>query len=377
MLHQIGEYKSVKKESCFFPHLLFIFYYLTQFCFSSVLHTMDTKHNDSVEIKTENNTKTKDLSVFKTCLCGIIMGFIAYSGSFSAVPITFTITALIFGTKSWITIFSAALAQLAAGYLHTHSSRTGIAVSTKIFHGFYIAKSDMRNRRQYNETRLQGLKRFFISSPLNALVINLMWETFTIYYLLHTELFMRYIHPATLHNKNETITPSSAKELESHRLLINGITRYLAGCLSGISTGLINQLWQRHLARQKIPHAIFNTDKDKLKLEWKDRKKLLSPFNMENWIKASVMFLGALFAIASNIPNITGFHLLDIRKKRMISDILVIHGGWFVVRDGAMFLLKKPEKAPKTPVTLGQSSITVEESTMLEDEQSKMLPDAV
>jgi hypothetical protein len=110
---------------------------------------MDTKHNNSVEIKTNNNTKTKDLSFFKTCLCGIVMGHIAYSGSFGVVPILFTITALIFGTKSWITIFATAFGQLAAGYLHTHSSRTGIAVSTRIFGGFYTAKLEMRNRRRY------------------------------------------------------------------------------------------------------------------------------------------------------------------------------------------------------------------------------------
>jgi hypothetical protein len=50
---------------------------------------MDTKCNDSVEIKTNNNTKTIDLSVFKTCLCGIVMGFIIYTSSFGIVPIIF------------------------------------------------------------------------------------------------------------------------------------------------------------------------------------------------------------------------------------------------------------------------------------------------
>lgn len=46
-----------------------------------------------------------------------------------------------------------AISQLAAGYFQTHSSRTGMSVSTDIFHGFYIAKSDMKNRRKYEEKR--------------------------------------------------------------------------------------------------------------------------------------------------------------------------------------------------------------------------------
>ena len=324
---------------------------------------MDTKHKNTVEIKTNNDTKTKDLSFFKTCLCGIVMGFVAYSGSFAAVPLLFTITALIFGTKSWITIFATAFGQLAAGYLHTHSSRTGIALSTRIFGGFYIAKPEMRNRRKYDETRRQALKRFFISTPLNALVINLMWEPFTFFYLLHTVFYLRYIHLPL---------PS---ELGPCLILLTGISRYFAGCLSGMSTGLINQLWQRYLTRQK--HAVFNTDTEKLKLEWKDRTKLLSPTNMENWIKASTMIIGALFAIASNIPNRTGLHLLDIRDKKLITDILVIHGGWLFFRDIAMFLFKKPEKAPKMPLIVDQPSIPVDESKILEDEKSKMLANAV
>ncbi|CAF3283348.1 unnamed protein product [Rotaria sp. Silwood2] len=171
----------------------------------------------------------------------------------------------------------------------------------------------------------------------------------------------------------ETIASSTTKEIEPHLLLIHGITRYLAGCLSGMSTGMINQLWQRNLAQRDIPHAIFNIDKNKLKLRWNERKKILSPLNIENWIKVSTMILGALFVIASNVPNRTGFHLLDIRRKKIISDILVIHGGWFFIRDCEMLILKNPEKdSPVSPTTI-QSSLIVEENKILEDEQSKML----
>jgi hypothetical protein len=341
---------------------------------------MNTKRNDSVDIKTNNNTKTKDLSIFKTCLCGIVMGFTAYSCSFGIVPIVFTIAALIFGTKSWITIFSTAFSQLAAGYLHTHSARTGIAVCSKIFQGLYIPKPEMRNKRQRNETRLQSLKRFFILYPLNALIVNLAWEAFTFFYILQSQLSMRYIHNSPLHNNNEKITsslPSPTKEFVPHLLLINGITRYLVGCLSGISVGFVNQLWQRYLSHQKLPHAIFSTDKNKLKFGWNERKKSLSPFDIENWIKTSALLLVALFTIASDIPNVTGLHLLDVHKKKMIGDILVVHGGWFFVRDGATLLLKSPEKAPKATVTLDRSTVTVEENKMLEDEQSKMLANVV
>jgi hypothetical protein len=325
---------------------------------------MDSNKNKFIEKNKNKNIllQTKDLTIWETCFSGMIMGFFAYSGSFSTVPIVFTLTALTFGTKSLITIFATAFAQLAAGYLHTHASRTGMSVSTRIFHGFYIAKPEMRNRRQYNETKWKSLKRFFILAPMNAFILNFMWETFTIYYIIQTELFMRYVNSSTSNKiKNETINLSLTKELEPRLLIVSGYTRYLAGCLSGMSTGLINQLWQRYQARRKIPHAVFNTDKKKLKLEWKERKKLLSPYNMENWIKVFVMLLGALFIIASNIPNITGLHLLDLHKKRLISDILVIHSGWLFLRDCGMLIFKKAEKPPKIPLNTIQTPLIVGE----------------
>jgi hypothetical protein len=326
-------------------------------------------HSNKDESKTkmhcdhDNKQPVTDLSILKTCLSGIMMGFIAYSGSFSAVPILFTITALIFGPKSLITTFATAFGQLLAGYLHTHSSRTGMALSTKFFDGFYISKSTMKNRRKYDETKWQSVKRFFILHPLNAFVLNLMWETFTFYYLLQSELFMSYVEGSDS-NKMHNERTKSTNELGPRLLLIHGITRYLAGCLSGMSTGMINHLWQRHLAHKKIPCAIFNTNKTKLKLEWNERKKLLSPLNMENWVKVSTMILGALFIIASNVPNITGLHLLNLRQKKMINDILVIHGGWFYIRDCQMLLFKKCEKAP----------VVVEQAKLIEDEQSNTPP---
>ncbi|CAF3838618.1 unnamed protein product [Rotaria sp. Silwood1] len=345
---------------------------------------MNSNKDESVVNKNSNNIipPSKDLSILQTCLAGIVMGFIAFSGSFPAIPIFFTVAALMFGTKSLITIMATAFGQLAAGYLHTHSSRTGIALSTKLFHGFYIAKPEMRNRRQYAETRWNSIKRYFILAPLNALVLNFMWETFTFYYLIQSDLFIRYVESSTSNTienekRNETIISSSILDMDPHLLFINGITRYLAGCLSGMSTGMINQLWQRNLAQRNIPHAIFNKDKNKLKLRWSERKKLLSPLNIENWTKTSTMILGALFFIASNVPNRTGFHLLDIRRKKMISDILVIHGGWLFIRDCEMLLLKNPEKGPQISLKTIQSSLVVEEKKILEDEQSKMLPSVV
>lgn len=341
---------------------------------------MHSNMNKSIAKNKNKNitSRTNDLSVLETCLSGIVMGFIAYSGSFSTVPIVFTLTALSFGTKSWITIFATGFGQLAAGYLHTHSSRTGMSVSTRIFHGFYIAKPEMRNRRQYNETRWEGLKRFFIFAPMNALVLNFMWETFTIFYIIHTILFMKYVeilktNKIEYQNRNESISLLLTKEPEPQILLINGITRYLAGCLSGMSTGLINQLWQRYQARTKIPYAVFNTNRSKLKLKSHERKKLLSPFNMENWIKVFVMLLGALFYIVSNIPNKTGLHLLDLYQKKLITDILVIHGGWLFIRDCEMLLFKKPERAPAIPLNTIETPLIVEDIKTMEDNQSEIL----
>ncbi|CAF0809404.1 unnamed protein product [Adineta steineri] len=321
---------------------------------------MDSKNMKSIAKKNDKITvQIEDLGILNTCLSGIIMGFIAYNFSFSIVPAVFTLTALCFGTKSLITIFATAFAQLTAGYIHTHASRMGIAISTHIFHGFYINKPEMRNRRLYAETRYQGLKRFFFGAPLNAIVLNFMWQTFTIFYITQTTLFLRY--------KDNLVS-------ETHVLIIHGITRYIAGCLSGMSTGLINHSWQRYLAHKKIPHAILNTNKAKLKLQWKDRKKLLSPSNMENWIKVSVMIAGASFFVLSNIPNITELHLLSTRQKRLITDLLVINGGWFFIRDSAMILFKKAEKPQIIPLNTIKSSSISEQNDIIDNEQSTMLP---
>ena len=277
------------------------------------------------------------LTIYETILSGTIMGFIAYNGSFSVVPISFTSTALIFGPRSLITIYVTSISLLAAGYLHTHASRTGMSISTDIFHGFYIAKAENKNRCQADETRWNSLKRFFRTGLLNALVLNLMWDTFTIFYLLQT-----YFMSTILDHW------SVAKDFQPQLILVHGITRYFAGCLSGISTGVINHLWQRHQSHGDDPHAIFNTDKVKLKLQSTERRKLLSPTNLENWIKVGSMSLGALFVLLCNIPNLTELHLLPLRTKKFTSDILVIHGGWFFFRDAAMLVFKKREGRDKT-----------------------------
>lgn len=324
----------------------------------------------------------KDLNIFATWSAGMIMGLIAYMGSFSLVPILSTITSLLFGKLSLITIFTAAFSLLFAGYLHTHSSRTGISVSTNCVGGFFIAKSEMKNRRQAHEKRSEVLFRFFIIHPINAWVLNVMWQTFTFYYIMQTILFLNYVDRLTtnmIENErkiNGTVNMLIHNDLERHFIIINGITRCLAGCLAGMSTGMINHLWQRYQKRSKASYATFNTDKKALKLLWKDRKKLLSPYNVENWIKAFVMLIGASFVILSHIPNITGWHLMNLRKKRLISDILVINGGWFYLRDAAMLVLKKQEKekSPETPSTTVEIPLViVNEAKPIDDDQSATL----
>jgi hypothetical protein len=173
------------------------------------------------------------------------------------------------------------------------------------------------------------------------------------------------------------ILPSTERTIpQIHRLyktkheliLVFGLTRYLAGCLSGSSTGMINQLWQRHLACQDTCLAVFNVNEKKLKLRWPDRKKLLSMSNMENWIKASTMLAGASFTILSHIPNETGWHLLSVPIKRLISDLLVIHGGWLFLRDMQMLLLKKQNKPPNNSSPTTSPSVPVEQDKMLPTE---------
>ncbi|UJR32634.1 hypothetical protein I4U23_020094 [Adineta vaga] len=326
------------------------------------MHLDDKNISITKKSSQETSQRTTQLNLLETCLSGMIMGFIAYSFSFSIVPLVYTINALIFGRNSLITILTTACAQLTAGYLHTHSSRTGMAISTKIFHGFYISKPEMRNRRQQNETSIQCLQRFFVRHPLNAFVLNFMWQTFTIFYIIQTELFLAY---------SESI--KSKEDNEQYLLLVQCFTRYIAGCLSGMSTAIINHLWQRHLALKTESQAVFNRDREKLKLKKNDRRKLLSPCSMENWIKVFAMLIGALFIIASNIPNPTEFHLFSLRKRRIITDILVINGGWLFFRDAAMLLFKKQEKISSIPLNTDQSIFPIKETRIGEDEKSTML----
>ncbi|CAF0968991.1 unnamed protein product [Adineta ricciae] len=311
----------------------------------------------------------RTLGLWKTCCAGIIMGFVAYNGSFSIVPVVYTSCSLIFGSKSWFTILATACGQLTAGYLHTHSSRTGMALSIQFFQGFYISKSEMRNRRKYNETRCQSLRRFFITHPVNAFVLSGMWQTFTMFYILQTELYLAYFDSVNISKVGGANAVCSSEE---RILIIQGLTRYVAGCVSGMSTGMINHLWQRYLAHRPEHHAeSIDTKQQRLKLRWVDRRKLLSPCNMENWIKVSVMLFGALFIVVSNIPNSTGLHLLTLRQKRIITDILVINGGWFYFRDAAMLFLKKAEKPPRIPLNLVDSTLSATNSKLLENGQSE------
>ncbi|CAF0991616.1 unnamed protein product [Adineta ricciae] len=327
--------------------------------------------NESIAKKSTKSSvpPRKSLGLWKTCCAGIIMGFVAYNGSFSIVPIVYTSCSLIFGSKSWFTILATACGQLTAGYLHTHSSRTGMALSIQLFHGFYISKSEMRNRRKYNETRCQSLHRFFITHPVNAFILSSMWQTFTIFYILQTELYLAYLDSVTT---SKVGVGNAVCSSEERILIIQGLTRYVAGCLSGMSTGMINHLWQRYLAHRPEQYAeSIGTKQPRLKLRWADRRKLLSPCNMENWIKASAMLSGALFIVVSNIPNSTGLHLLTLRRKRIITDILVINGSWFYLRDTAMLLLKKAEKPPRIPLNLVASTLPATNSKLLENGQSE------
>lgn len=85
---------------------------------------------------------------------------------------------------------------------------------------------------------------------MNAIVLNVMWETFTILYLLQTNLML-------IKTINSTLSSSSNKSFEQHLILVHGSIRYLVGCLAGIGSGIINHLWQRYRARTKIPYAIL------------------------------------------------------------------------------------------------------------------------
>lgn len=286
---------------------------------------MDTDENTRQD-ETRPAKKT-DLTTFETWCSGMIMGFVAYNLSFSIVPIVHTTTALIFGQQSLIFIIMGVLSFLAAGYLHTFASRTGMALSVKIYSGFYVAKPPMRARQQFEETPGQSLKRFFCTGLDNALVLNLMWQTFTIFYLIQTCIILIIL---------ENWIP--ANDFDYKLLLIHGITRYLAGCLSGISTGGINHAWQRLQKRAYPQNAIFASNENELKVHWNERRKLLRPGEVENWIKAATMVSGAIFFLLCNISNPTNFHLWPLRWKKLCSDLLVINFGWFVFRDAAMLL---------------------------------------
>ncbi|CAF3633865.1 unnamed protein product [Rotaria socialis] len=326
---------------------------------------------DGVEIQ-------RNFNVRKTFLCGINIGAIAYSLSFSVVPIVFTITAIIFGKTSEITIIATALSQLAAGYLHTYASRVGMARSVKLFGGIFMAKPEMTNRRTSNEDRKAALKRFFCQELPNAIVLNVMWQTFTINYLLQSLFILWYIERFALHttqhsNDYQITDAFPIRTSENQIILIHGVTRFVAGCIAGMSTGVINQFWQRYQYNLSQPGAIFMTNKSTLKINCEVSKKILTPCNVENWIKLSTMILSALFTIMSSIPNNIGFYQLSTLEKRLITDIMVIQGGWFFIRDFAMIILmpKQPPEIVTTmvnissPAAIEMRSMTAEDSALL------------
>ncbi|CAF1344180.1 unnamed protein product [Rotaria magnacalcarata] len=308
------------------------------------------------------------------------MGAIAYSGSFSIVPIVFTTTAIIFDRGSQITIIATALSQLAAGYMHTFASRLGMICSAKLLGGIFMATSSMKNRREFQETRNQALIRFFWEKPINAIVLNVMWQTFTINYLLQTLFVLWYIERFALHtarnSDNYQITDAlPIRTSEKQIILIHGITRFAAGCIAGMSTGVINQFWQRYQYNLPQPGATLMTNDSTLKTNCDESKKLLSPCNVENWIKLSTMILSALFTLMSSIPNNIGFYLLSTLEKRWIADIIVIQGGWFVARDFLMIILM-PKEPPvvSTNLTTIDSSADIEMRTMIEEGSALLTP---
>jgi hypothetical protein len=271
------------------------------------------------------------------------MGFIAYNLSFSIVPIVYTATALIFGPQSLIMSISTAFSYLAAGYLHTFASRTGMAASVAVYHGFYIAQAKMRARRQHGEELRQSLVRFFCNGFGNALVLNLMWESFTIFYLIHTFFMSEILENSTSDNV-----------FECRLTLLHGVTRYLAGCLSGISTGMINHLWQRRQKLANVYYAIFGRNESELNVKWNQRRTLLSPRNVENWIKVISMLGGAVFFLSCNIPNPTNFHLIPLHWKKFFSDLLVINFGWLFLRDAAMLIFTQGQEPRQNPLILNE-----------------------
>ena len=324
-----------------------------------------------------NNAQIQDLTFWQSCSSAGLAGLISYIGSFSVVPLTFTMMAIVFGTQSSVTSIATAFSMPLAGYLHTHASKTGISLVKDLFGGFYI--SEIKNRRQGRETVQEGLQRYFCEHKFNALVLNLMWESFTMFYFIQSALVISYIQFGESINLddlqgNMTMPSVINHELEHRVILVLGITHFLAGCLSGITTGIINHLWQRILAHGPEPLAHFETERERLHVNWQKRKELLSPFNMENWIKAFTMFTGALFIIVSNIPNITKLHLLNVHLKRFISDFLVIHGGWLFIRDILMFFMipidENPRERPVEQAVEQMEMLPVEQAV----EQMEMLP---
>ncbi|CAF3455312.1 unnamed protein product [Rotaria socialis] len=309
---------------------------------------------DGVEIQ-------RNFNVRKTFLCGINIGAIAYSLSFSVVPIVFTITAIIFGKTSEITIIATALSQLAAGYLHTYASRVGMARSVKLFGGIFMAKPEMTNRRTSNEDRKAALKRFFCQELPNAIVLNVMWQTFTINYLLQSLFILWYIKRFALHttqhsNDYQITDAFPIRTSENQIILIHGVTRFVAGCIAGMSTAVINQFWQRYQSNLSPPGAELKINANDFKINCKETMKMLTPCNVENWIKLSTMILSALFTITSSIPNNIGFYQLSTLEKRLITDIMVIQGGWFFIRDFAMIILMPKQLNRESQSSNGSAS---------------------
>lgn len=293
------------------------------------------------------SSNTKVFSLFQTLACGFVMGGFAYSFSFSVVPILNTLTSLVFGRKSLITIYATAVAPLIAGYLHTYASRLGMFYSFSWLNGIYIATRPMKNRRAANESRMGSIKRFVCEYGLNAFILSFMWETFTVTYLVQSSFIFFYLENFS---SSRSFQQNSTKIFEPNDenmfILINGSSRFLAGLIAGMSTAIINQLWQRRQSRLKPHGSVLAQENIKLPFSWSSIRSTLSPFNTENWIKVASMLVVSSFVLLSSIPNPTNFDKIFTEKqKKFIGDILVIHGGWFYIRDILMLTFMKKDEA--------------------------------
>lgn len=302
---------------------------------------------DQQMINNHDQENVRSLGFCEAFFSGNIIGMVSYVGSFSAVPMLSTTSALLFGTTSLTTTITTAFAQLWAGYSHTDSSRIGRACSKRRFGGVYKAEPSMRNRRQQNETRRAALRRFFLKNPDNAYFINVMWETFTFGYVLQSTFLIwyceNYAFNTLQHNQNngKGLDLSSVMN-ENHIILINGITRLVAGLLAAMLTGAIDQLWQRFqciTSGGTSARFVTNPDVDANEFDINCGTSLmrLTQNTRENWIKFVTMIASAVFTIVINTTDITD--ALSIYQKRYIADILVIHGGWLILRDFLMIML--------------------------------------